>query len=144
MLTEGMSTDVFDDRALMRSADEEAARGQYKDAYNLLGRGSWRGAAEDQDLRYRRGRYAYEVAHERLDEFRDSASPKLTLIKAGCWLARSEAYLSSAAEGADGATRRKAEDDIERTKQEQDRFRELCDEFGENLFLSRSEKLNDD
>jgi hypothetical protein len=132
-------------RDLAREADAEASSGRYKQAYNVLGRAPWRGAPEDQDARYRRGRYAYEVAHQRLDEFRDSPSPKQTLIKAGCWLARAEAYLSSAAEGVDDDARRdQVEDDIRRTKQEQERFRRLCDEFGENLFLTGTEKLNDD
>jgi len=128
---------------LVRQAETEVSRGRYKEAYNVLGRAPWRGAPEDQDARYRRGHYAYEVAHQRLDEFRASPSPKMTLIKAGCWLARAEAYLSSAAEAADEATRRRIEDEIRRTKQEQERFRELADEFGERLFLSESEKLNE-
>ncbi len=119
----------------VRRADAVAAAGRYKDAYNLLGGGPW-GAAGDQELRYKRGLYAYHVAHERLNEFRDSPSPKNTLIKAGCWLARSEAYLASAAEGADAATRHRVEADVARTKREQDRFRRLAREFGEELFVA--------
>lgn len=139
-----VSTDVANYEDLVQRADAEASSGRYKEAYNVLGRAPWRGGSEDHDARYRRGRYAYNVAHQRLNEFRDSPSPKVTLIKAGCWLARSEAYLASAAEGSDEAMRGSIEEAIQRTKREQDRFRELCDEFGEHLFLSASEKLNDD
>lgn len=139
-----MGTDVVDYEHLVRQADAEASRGRYKEAYNTLGRAPWSGHPDDQDARYRRGIYAYNVAHQRLNEFRDSPSPKLTLIKAGCWLARSEAYLASAAEDAGEHNRGSIEDDIRRTKREQDRFRDLAKEYGENLFLSQSDKLNDD
>jgi hypothetical protein len=139
-----VATDVVEYEAIIRQADAEASTGRYKEAYNLLGRGPWRGAPQDQDVRYRRGRYAYEVAHQRLDDFQRSPTPKLTLIKAGCWLARSEAYLSSATETSDNDERRAVEADLQRTEREQERFRALAAEFGESLFVSRGEKLEED
>lgn len=139
-----MASELTEYEDVLRRADEEASGGRYKDAYNLLGRGPWKGAPQDQEVRYRRGLYAYKVAHERLDEFQSSSSPKLTLIKAGCWLARSEAYLSSAAEALEHRADRDVEADLERMNQEQERFRRLSREFGESLFVSQSDKLNDD
>ncbi len=139
-----VSSDVRDHEELIRQAEAEASKGQYKDAYNLLGQGPWRGGPEDQEFRYRRGLYAYNVAHQRLDGFRDSRTPKLTLIKAGCWLSRSEAYLLSAAEDAEDEVRDKVEDEVQRTKREQERFRQLCQEFGEDLFVCPNDELNED
>ena len=121
---------------VVRRADAEAAAGRFKEAYNVLGGGPW-GTDGDQELRYKRGLYAFKVAHQRLNEFQSSRSPKETLIKAGCWLARSEAYLSSAAEGVDDRTRSQVAAYVERTKQEQDRFRTIVNKFGEALFLSK-------
>ena len=138
-MTNPVASDGTQYDELMRSAEAEASGGRYKEAYNLLGRAPWDGGDVDQDVRYRRGLYAYNVAHQRLNEFRDSASPKVTLIKAGCWLARSEAYLSSAAETHDEVLA-----DVERTRLEQERFRTLCTEFGEDLFLTRADTLRDD
>lgn len=137
-------TDVTDSEDFFRLAEEEASKGKYKEAYNLLGRAPWRGGAEDRELRHRRGQYAFNVAHERLNHLRHSPSPKLTLIKAGCWLSRSEAYLLSAAEDADESTRRQIEEEVQRTKREQERFRRLCAEFGEDLFVSPHDELDDE
>lgn len=127
---------------VVRRAAGEAAQGRFKEAYNLLGGGPW-GTDGDQELRHKRGLYAYNVAHQRLNEFQSSPSPKNTLIKAGCWLARSEAYLLSAAEGADDRTRSQVAADVERTRQEQDRFRTLVSAFGEVLFVASSDASGD-
>ena len=127
---------------VVRRAEEEAAQGRFKEAYNLLGGGPW-GAGGDQELRYKRGLYAYKVAHQRLNEVGESRSPKNTLIKAGCWLARSEAYLLSAAEDPDEDMRRRVEADVERTIQEQNRFRALVNQFGEALFVSSRDSAED-
>lgn len=121
--------------AVLERAEGEAARGHYKEAYNALARGLWIGGPADQAIRYRRGRYAYEVARRRLDDFERSVLPKKMLIKAGCWLARSEAYLSSAAEGVPDVPTETILDDLERTRTEQDRFRRLARELGESLFF---------
>lgn len=136
-----MGAEVKEYEEVVQRADAEAAEGRFKEAYNLLGGGPW-GTDGDQELRYKRGLYAFNVAHERLDEFQSSPSPKDTLIKAGCWLARSEAYLLSAAEGANASTRSQVEADVERTRQEQDRFRALAKAFGEALFISTSDAVD--
>lgn len=129
---------------LLEAAESEAEAGRYKEAYNLLARGAWQGGPEDQTYRHRRGVYAYEVAHQRLDHLDTSPTPKTTLIKAGCWLARSEAYLQSAAEGADGAERSRIEAEVERTRGEAQRFRTLARELGQDLFVTKGDDVADD
>lgn len=121
-------------QAVIEAADGEASRGRYKEAYNTLARALWLGGPADQDIRYRRGLYAYEVARSRLDNLDSSPRPKQTLIKAACWLARSEAYLSSAAEGVPGRRSLDILDSLKRTKEQQDRFRALATRLGEDLF----------
>lgn len=135
--------------AVIREAEGEASTGRYKDAYNTLGRALWLGGPDDRECRRRRGTYAYCVGHNRLDGLADASTDadlrdpnamgmKETLIKAGCWLARAEAYLLSAAEGAGDDLRRDIERDLERTKEEQERFRRLCRELDIDLFSSGS------
>jgi hypothetical protein len=121
---------------LLRTAERVASDGNYKDAYNLLAKGPWRGGREDQIFRHRRGVYAYNVAHERLNQFERTHRSKTTLIKAGCWLARANAYLESAAEDAPEPERQDIASVIGRTREEADRFRELCREFGVDLFVN--------
>lgn len=121
---------------LLQSAEELASKGNYKDAYNLLARGPWQGGDEDRLFRHRRGVYAYNVAHERLNQFERAHQSKRTLVKAGCWLARSTAYLDSAAEDAPEPEREEIAGEIHRTHQEADRFRQLCRQFGVDLFVS--------
>lgn len=128
---------------VLKEAEDEAARGRFKDAYNLLAHAPWSGEPADRECRYRRGLYAYEVAHSRLNDFRDSPTPKLTLIKAGCWLSRSEAYLTSASEDITDAERADIEQRLRRTEEEQRRFRELCREFADDLFVSPDEEHHD-
>ena len=139
--------------AVMQEAEGEASTGRFKDAYNTLGRALWLGGPQDQECRRRRGTYAFHVGHSRLDRVAESSTPgqpgpdaapdlrgpnalKETLIKAGCWLARAEAYLLSASEGADDDARGDIEQDLERTKEEQERFRQLCRELDIDLFSS--------
>jgi hypothetical protein len=135
---------VTEYEAVFQAADHEAADGHYKEAYNTLARALTIGGPDDQRCRYQRGVYAFRVADSRLEEFRQSPTPKLTLIKAGCWLSRSEAYLLSAGEDAGEAERRRVESDLERTREKQDLFRELCREFGTDLFMSKDEDVGAD
>lgn len=121
--------------AVIEAAEREASHGRYKDAYNTLARALWLGGPADQEIRYRRGLYAYEVARGRLDTLDESPRPKQTLIKAGCWLARAEAYLSSAAEGVPGKRADEVLDDLRRARAEQERFRALARRLGEELFV---------
>ena len=140
--------------AVIQEAEGEASTGRYKDAYNTLGRALWLGGPKDQECRWRRGMYAYQVGHRRLDELAESSTPEVhaanaaptpggpnrvkeMLIKAGCWLARAEAYLISAAESAIGEARGGIEQDLVRTKEEQERFRQLCRDLDIDLFLAR-------
>lgn len=129
-----MGDEVAEYQAVIETAEGEASRGRYKEAYNALARALWLGGPADQDIRYRRGLYAYRVARGRLDGLESSPSPKQTLIKAGCWLARSEAYLSSAAEGVPGRRSEDIIEDLRRTKEEQERFRTLVRQLGDGLF----------
>ena len=129
-----MGDDVAEYQAVMETAEDEASHGRYKEAYNALARAMWLGGPAEQEVRYRRGLYAYNVARRRLDDYERTAQPKKTLIKAGCWLARSEAYLSSAAEGVPGRRSEDILEDLGRTKQEQDRFRSLVRRLGNGLF----------
>ncbi len=123
--------------AVIEEAEGEASRGQYKEAYNTLARALWLGGPADQQCRYRRGVYAYRVARSRLNSLGESSKPAQTLIKAGCWLSRSEAYLSSASEGVDEVEQERIRLDIDRTKKEQERFRQLCRELNIDLFDPR-------
>ncbi len=123
--------------AVIQEAEGEASRGQYKEAYNTLAKALWLGGPADQECRYRRGVYAYRVARSRLNSLGESSAPAQTLIKAGCWLSRSEAYLTSASEGVDEVEQERIKLDIERTKKEQDRFRQLCRELDIDLFVPR-------
>ena len=125
--------------AVIHEAEDEAGRGRYKEAYNRLARALWLGGPEDQECRYRRGLYAYKVARSRLDDFEKAPVPKHMLIKAGCWLARSEAYLSSSAEGVDPKRRDEILEDLARTSEEQERFRRLCRGLSEDLFVAKDE-----
>jgi hypothetical protein len=129
---------------VIETAEREAAEGRYKDAYNTLGRALAIGGPDDVECRYRRGAYAYEVAHQRLDRFPDVSNAKQTLIKVGCWLSRSEAYLTSAAEDASRAQQEDIAGRLERTKAEQDRFREVCRDSGVDLFMAANEVVSND
>ena len=122
--------------AVIDAAEQEASGGNYKDAYNTLGKALALGGPDDRECRYRRGAYALRVAHSRLDGLPESRAPKETLIKAGCWLARSEAYLLSASEGVAEPEVRRIERDLQHAKEQQDRFRELCRELDTELFGS--------
>src|SRR5947209_16663473 len=120
--------------AVIEAAEREASGGRYKDAYNTLGKALALGGPADLECRYRRGAYALRVAHSRLDGLPESRAPKETLIKAGCWLARSEAYLLSAAEGVAEPDAHWIERDLQQAKEQQDRFRELCRQLDTGLF----------
>lgn len=133
-----------DHHELLQTAEELASAGNYKDAYNVLARGPWRGGDEDRIFRHRRGVYAYNVAHERLNQFERTHRSKTQLIKAGCWLARANAYLDSAAEDAPEPEREAIAGVIDRARQEADRFRELCREFGVDLFVSPEDDDGED
>lgn len=140
---------------VIQEAEGEASTGQYKEAYNTLGRALALGGPDDQECRRRRGTYAYQVGHNRLDRLTESTpaaaglrgpsaaaglrgpnAVKETLIKAGCWLARAEAYLLSASEGAGDDARGPIDQDLAQTKEEQERFRQLCRQLDIDLFSS--------
>lgn len=123
--------------AAIQEAEGAAARGWYKEAYNTLAKALWIGGPADQECRYRRGVYAYEVAHSRLNDLDQTSSPAKTLIKVSCWLSRSEAYLESASEGVDEVEQERIKRDIDRTMQEQERFRQLCRELDIDLFVPK-------
>ncbi len=118
------------------AADGEADRGEYKDAYNTLGRALTIGGPSDQECRYKRGVYALRVAQSRLQQFEESPDTGRTLVKAGCWLSRSEAYLRSAGEGASQARRQQIERDLADNQEQQERFRRLCRTSDVELFTS--------
>jgi hypothetical protein len=130
---------VTEYEAVIHAAEDEASRGRYKEAYNTLARALWLGGPADQECRHRRGVWAFEVAHSRLNGISQSPTPAQTLIKASCWLSRSEAYLMSAAEGLDDTDREEIERELARTKQEQDRFRQLCRDLNLDLFVAGNE-----
>lgn len=130
--------------AVIEEADREAAAGRYKDAYNTLGLALAIGGPNDMACRHQRGLYAYEVAHQRLEDLADSPSAKQTLIKVGCWLSRSEAYLMSAAEGASGEQQEEITRHLERTRAEQDRFRQVCRDSDMDLFMASNEVVGSD
>ncbi len=111
---------------VIQVAEDEADDGLYKDAYNTLGRALNIGGDADRECRYRRGVYALRVGHSRLDTFEKGEGSGQTLIKAGCWLSRSEAYLLSAKEGASDDELRRIDEDLDEAKQAQERFRNLC------------------
>jgi hypothetical protein len=131
-----------DYEAVIAEAEDEAARGEYKDAYNTLGRALNIGGDADRECKYRRGVYALRVGHTRLDDFENGSGTDQTLIKAGSWLSRSEAYLTSAREGASEEELRQIERDLEEAKQEQGRFRELCRTSNVDIFLADDEGDN--
>ena len=108
------------------SAEKEAGEGRYKEAYNSLGIALNIGGHADRECRYRRGVYALRVGGSRLDTFEKGEGSGQTLIKAGCWLSRSEAYLNSSREGASDEDLQTLEGDLQETKAEQERFRRLC------------------
>ncbi len=112
--------------SVIQTAEEEADNGLYKEAYNTLGRALNIGGDADRECRYRRGLYALRVSHSRLDTFEKGEGTGQTLIKAGCWLSRSEAYLLSAREGASDDELRRIGEDLEEAKSAQERFRTLC------------------
>ena len=111
---------------VIEAAEKEAANGLYKEAYNTLGRALNIGGPADRECRYRRGVYALQVGQSRLDQFQAEPEQNRTLMKAGCWLSRSEAYLMSAREGAPERELTQIADDLAAAKQEQERFRRLC------------------
>ena len=102
--------------------------------HDILGKALALGGPADQECRYRRGAYALRVADGRLNALPESQTPKETLIKAGCWLARSEAYLLSAAEGVAEPDAHRISRDLQQAKEQQDRFRELCRQLDTGLF----------
>ena len=111
---------------VIQTAEDEADQGLYKEAYNTLGQALNIGGQADRECRYRRGVYALRVGHSRLDTFEKGEGTGQTLIKAGCWLSRSEAYLLSAKEGASEDERLQIDEDLEDVGDAQGRFRELC------------------
>ena len=111
---------------VIHDAEAEADRGLYKEAYNTLGRALNLGGPADRECRYRRGVYALRVGHSRLETFQNGSGSGQTLIKAGCWLSRSEAYLLSAKEGASDDELKQIDADLEDAKEAQERFRKLC------------------
>ena len=111
---------------VIQTAESEADQGRYKDAYNTLGLALNIGGDADRECRYRRGVYALNVGHSRLDTFEEGPGSGQTLIKAGCWLSRAEAYLLSAREGASDDEVKRIDGDLEETKGAQERFRHLC------------------
>ena len=112
--------------AVIQVAEDEADKGLYKDAYNTLGRALNIGGKADRECRYLRGVYALRVGHSRLETFEKGEGSGETLIKAGCWLSRSEAYLLSAKEGASDQELREVSEELDDAKQAQERFRKLC------------------
>jgi hypothetical protein len=117
---------VTEYQTVIHAAEEEADNGLYKEAYNTLGRALNIGGDADRECKYRRGVYALRVGHSRLDTFEKGEGSGQTLIKAGCWLSRSEAYLLSAREGASDEELRRIGEDLEEAKAAQERFRKLC------------------
>ena len=111
---------------VIQTAEREAEQSRYKDAYNTLGRALNIGGDADRECRYRRGVYALRVGQSRLDTFQNGAGSGQTLIKAACWLSRSEAYLLSAKEGASDDEVGRIDADLAETKEAQERFRKLC------------------
>lgn len=111
---------------VIQAAEDEADKGLYKDAYNTLGQALNIGGDADRECRYRRGLYALWVGHSRLDTFEKGEGSGQTLIKASCWLSRSEAYLLSAKEGASDDELRQISEELEEAKDAQERFRKLC------------------
>jgi hypothetical protein len=111
--------------SLIRTAEQEAAQGRHKEAYNLLGRAITISGPDDWLCRYRRGVYALQVAHTRLDRAEQSGLPDPTLVKAGNWLSRAEAYLMSAAEQGSADDRAEIEGHLLDVRREEERFRRL-------------------
>ncbi len=136
--------EVSEYESVIRVAEDKAARGQFKDAYNTLGRALTIGGPADRECKYRRGVYALRVGRSRLDHFEGGAGTGQTLIKAGCWLSRSEAYLTSAREGAPGEELPQIAADLDAAKQQQDRFRRLCRSSRLDIFMSEDGTDDDD
>ncbi|MGI9033979.1 MAG: hypothetical protein ACR2HY_09970 [Acidimicrobiales bacterium] len=111
--------------SLIQEAEAEAAQDRCKEAYLLLGRALTIGGADDWRCRYLRGVYALRVASTRLDRAESLAEPGIVLVKAGCWLSRSEAYLTSAADLASGDEQAEIFERLTGMRREQDRFRQL-------------------
>ena len=112
--------------SVIETAEDEAAKGRFKEAYNTLSRAMLLGGARDREIRYLRGICALNVGRVRMDHFEDQSESPRTLIKAGCWLARAEAYLASAREGASAEEVDQIEAHLEATKHQQERFRRLA------------------
>ncbi len=110
---------------VIHDAEAEADRGLYKEAYNTLGRALTIGGPYDRECKHRRGVWALRVGQSRLDTFENGSGSGQTLIKAGNWLSRSEAYLLSAKEGASDDELKQIGADLEETKEAQERFRKL-------------------
>ena len=125
---------VSEYQTVFRAAKQEAEKGDYKEAYNALGQVLEHEGPEDHECRHLRGKYALQVGQLRLDNLGDAPDRSQTLIKAACWLARSEAYLMSATEGASGAECQAIQADLSRNREQQERFRQLCREVGLDLF----------
>lgn len=128
---------------VIRTAEEEAGNGRYKDAYKTLGRALKIGGPDDRKCRYLRGVYALRVAQSRLDRFQHPAESGQLLVKAACWLSRSEAYLSSASEGAPDEEVTRINDLLRANRAGQERFRRLADESGLDLFASDDELVSE-
>ncbi|MFN2607641.1 MAG: hypothetical protein ABR511_07045 [Acidimicrobiales bacterium] len=111
--------------SILRAADDLAAHRRYKEAYNTLGQALCIGGPADWECRFRRGKFALQVARERLDELEESGQQGVALGKAACWLSRSEAYLMSASEQASGSELEAIQDHLATVRQEQERFRRL-------------------
>ena len=120
---------------VIQVAEDEADQGLYKDAYNTLGRALNIAGDADRECRFRRGFYALQVGHSRLDTFEKGEGTGQTLIKAGCWLSRSEAYLLSAKEGASDDELRRIAENLEEARDAQERFRKLCRNSKLAIFL---------
>lgn len=109
---------------LIRDAEEEAATGRYKEAYNTLGRAVRIGGTADWECRYRRGVCALRVAQTRMDAFDDTPSV-VALSKVACWLSRSQAYLMSATEDASGEKLDQIAHHVAEVEKQQERFRRV-------------------
>ncbi|MCA1690843.1 MAG: hypothetical protein ABR540_21460 [Acidimicrobiales bacterium] len=128
---------------VIRTAEDEAGNGRFKDAYNTLGRALRIGGPDDRKCRYLRGVYALRVAQSRMERFQDSGESGTLLVKAACWLSRSEAYLSSAGEDAPDDEVARINDLLRVNRAGQQRFRQLADEFGLDLFGSDDELVSE-
>jgi len=86
---------TYDD--LIASADEDYARGHYKEAHISYGRAVATGRDRNHYCRQRRGICARRVAEERLDKAVEQPDFRQAFLdQAALWLAKSEANLNSA------------------------------------------------